>query len=201
MASKKKSFIKFMLALSALMAVSTPCLSEDQVHDYDWKVTLETEELTDVLNYNGSQLKNPVKVHVTLLEAGKSDEDALNYEDFWYVNGKPYGQEKHRDLDIPAGKAIAFRVVHKDKKVADKHDAAAANAIARVLVDTYNKGIMLTAIKVPQDSLNNIANHLEELNFTPANQNDPEQASESKVTIFLASETDSSVNQTLEYLN
>lgn len=196
-----KSIVGTVLALSSLIMLATASLSEDQVHDYDWKVTLETEELKDVLNYNGSKMKNPVKVHVTLLESGKPDDEAISYEDFWYVEGKPYGQEKHCKLSIPPGKAIAFRVKHKDQTVVEKHNAAAANAIARVLVDTYNDGIMLTAIKVPPDSLNSIVNHLQELNFTPANENSPEQASQSKVTLYVVSETDSSNGQTLEYLN
>jgi len=189
------------LALTCVLTAQIAGVGEDEVRDYDYTVYIETRELTDVLRYVNSPLRDPIKVSIKYAEAGQTEEDALYYEDFWYRKGKPYGQEKHRKLDIPPGKAIAFRVVHKDGDTSEERNRAAANAIVRVFVDVAGEGGLLTAVKVPGDSYASIISHIEELNFQPAPEATPDQPTDTKVNLFIVSQDDDSVSQTLNYMN
>lgn len=163
------------LVLTALAAVSLftsmtalPALAVN-VKKPDWVITLKTEEQKGVLRFKGSNVKDPVKVHVTYQkEDGPVDDTAVKYESFWYnAQGKPIGQEKFHEYEMSADQSIVIRVQPKNSdSLTEKESIAAAEAALRVYLDCgLHKG-RVPAIRVPKDAFDEFEQGLLQQKFT-----------------------------------
>ncbi len=187
------------LVFCTTLAIWCPAFAGPKVRDYDWTITIESQELKGLFNYKASKLKDPVKVKVTYLRSGDDPNNATPFEDFWYSpNGKPYGQDKHTKFDIPSGEQIAIKITTREANPQKKEFIAAANAAVRVYSDVFVHKGMISVILAPDDQFDTVVNALEDLNFSPVPEFQGETSISQKPVLFVASYSNSS-KQYLEY--
>lgn len=190
MLSIKKAMIALTVLCSYFASIPLPSLAGG-VKDADWLVTVQSEELKGMLNFNGSLHKDPVKVHVTYLDTEKSEDSTVNYEDFWYNSkGDLLGQEKHTKYDIRPAEQIIVRIKHKKNPAQQKEFHAVADAALRFYLDSCLHQGKVSAFRVPLDSFNDVEQAFEKLDYSPYAVVPEEVPGVSHVVLYLASEPD-----------
>jgi hypothetical protein len=173
-----------------------PTYAQDQLRGYDWEVIIKTEILKDYLSYSGSSFRPIVKAAVSYKETDKNN--ITQYEDLWYRGCDPVGSKRYHRFQVKSGDGLAIRVTHKNSSPDNAETCAAANAIVRLLLDSYLNGNSVIAAIVPSNSFSLIASNLQRQNFYEAGPSTPDQPEFSSIVLELQSDPPGS-KQTLNY--
>lgn len=115
--------------------------------------------------YAGSALSPVVEAHIRY---EKSDDSfSADYETIYFCKGRPFGLNRLSQLDIGEGQSIAVKVTHKTKTPTSYDFRAAANCIARMLLDVRVSRNALQAVTVPDDSYSYIISEMATERFQP----------------------------------
>ena len=165
---------------------------------YDWTIDLETDAVKGRLEYPGSKLNNLNRVKVFYHKGAKVEASKrTHYEDLWYQEDQIVGCRRDHKFTVKAGEHVAIRVRHASGASSGQAQAA-ADAIIRLVLDSYANGSMTSAVFVPADSFNEIVQRLGRLNFYPAGAVKPDQQVYTIMVLNLYSEPEGS-QQTLHY--
>jgi hypothetical protein len=186
----------FVLSCLLVICCAKTAVTQDQVRGYDWEVLIKTEPLKDYLSYSGSSFHPIIKAAVTYKESGKGG--VTQYEDLWYRGCDPVGSKRYHRFQIRSGDGVAIKVSHKNNSVENAETCAAANAIVRLLLDSYLNGNSVIAAIVPGNSFSQISSNLQRENFYVAGPATPDQPEFSSIVIELQSEPPGN-KQTLHY--
>lgn len=167
--------------------------AEDHVDlPYDWVMKVETQQLKRQFEYKGSTL-NPVEKLEVSWHPTKDENKVTKYEYLYYHEGRPFGMEKLRRLDMAQGEGLAIEIKHKDGDGTEAEKKGAANAAFRLALDAYLNKNPLAAVKVPIASFDVVSNQLISLGFHDAQNeggNDFNEGAKTDMTIYLYSVPD-----------
>jgi hypothetical protein len=170
-----------LLAVSMLMLngggrsalrLKTPKPLPPQVFDmepYDDVIELQCEELSNYLNFTGSQLKPIVKVAVSCYCDTKSNHcpQAVNYEDLWFASGDALGSKQARSFPIAERDQIAILIKPRLKPLSEGEIAACASALVRLRLALALNRNQLVTVRVPGQSMDGFIAQLRKQNFLP----------------------------------
>lgn len=169
------------------------------VKDYDWIVLVKTKKLERQFQYEGSTLKNVVECKVTYKK--KDDNEFHDYESLWYVDGKPFGLERRSKFEVvTAGEGICLQIEHEGGTPSDDEFKAAANMIARILVDCHTNRNPLEMIEVRDDSFNRISQEMQNHGWAEFHAQG-EQGVQVDVNIYIRAKDNPDTHVNLSYEN
>ncbi len=155
---------------------------------YDWTVEIETEEVKNFLDYPGSNMKPMVRARVSYYEGADKGTQSVRYEDLWYRRCDVVGCRRYHTLGLRKGEQIAIRVRHKSSQPSAAETCAVANAVVRLLLDSYLNHNMVSAVLIPADTFSSVAQELHHQNFFPAGPDTPDQPVYASIILHLFSE-------------
>jgi hypothetical protein len=165
-----------LLALLSFITVAGVALAQETFgRTYDWTIDLETEPVKGRLEFPGTKFNDLTRIKVFYHKGNKIDSTKrTHYEDLWYQEDQIIGCRREHGFGLKPGEHLVIRVKHKEGATsAEAH--AAADAIIRLVIDSYANGNMTSAVYVPGDSFNEIVQGLGRLNFFPAQPPKPDE--------------------------
>lgn len=192
-------FLSLLLSTMAFNAWR-PAVSQDTaLRGYDWIVEIRTEELKEHLSYAGCTLKPLFKAEVSYQKTGPSgDGKPTMYEDLFFRGCEAVGCRRHHPFDIHAGDGIALRVKSKAPTPATQESCAAANAICRLLLDSYLNSNSVVSVFVPYPMFSTLVQDLNRQNFYAASEASPDVPVYSSIVVHLRSDPPG-LTQTMNY--
>jgi len=166
------SFVVLSAGGRSALRVREPRPLPPQVFDmapYDDVVELQSEQLSNYLNFAGSQLKPIVKVAVSCYCDTKNNHcpQAVQYEDLWFRQGDPIGAKQYRPLPIPERDQIALLIKPRSKPLTEGEIASIAAALVRLrLAFSLNRNLIVT-VRIPNQSMDGFIAALRKQNFVP----------------------------------
>jgi|GEM_PF-2603125 len=182
-------FTTLLLVLSAVLLVYREPKCAASTRDFDWIITVTTEELKDYFTFPGTNLNPIVKVTVSYQDKKLTKGADTQYEDMYFRGCEAVGLRRYSVLNINNTGLGAIRILHKNTDADSGETCAAANAITRLLLDTYIMGDAPSVVLVPRTSFSAITQDLRRENFFPFDSN-AEQAVPASIILSLASEPD-----------
>lgn len=182
-------FTTVILLLSAALLVVKQPKVEANTRDFDWVITVTTEELKDYFTFPGTNLNPIVKVKVTYQDKKTTKNEEVPYEDLYFRGCEAVGLRRYSVLNINNTGLGAIRIQHKTSDAGSGETCSAANAITRLLLDTYILGDAPSVVLVPRTSFGPIAQDLRRENFFPF-ESGADQAIPASIILSLASEPD-----------
>ncbi len=183
-------FSTLLLVLSAaLLILREPKCQASSARDFDWTITVTTEELKDYFTFPGNNLNPIVKVKVVYQDKKTTKGEEVTYEDMYFRGCEAVGLRRYSVLNINNTGLGAIRIAHKNGDAGSGETCAAANAITRLLLDTYILGDAPSVVLVPRTSFSAIAQDLHKENFFPFDSN-ANEAVPASIILSLASEPD-----------
>lgn len=182
-------FSTLILVLSALLVVMRQNQCRANARDFDWVITVTTEELKDYFTFPGTNLNPIVKVKVVYQDKKITKGEDVPYEDLYFRGCEAVGLRRYAVLNVNNTGLGAIRIQHKNGDADSGESCAAANAITRLLLDTYILGDAPSVVLVPRTSFSSIAQDLRRQNFYPFDSN-ADQAVPASIILSLASEPD-----------
>lgn len=171
--------------------------SDPLVKDYDWIVLVKTKRLERQFQYQGSTLKDVIECKVSYKQ--KDDDKFHDYESLWYVNGKPYGLERRAKFEeVKEGEGVCLQIDHEDGYPTEDEYKAAANMVARLLVDCHTNKNPLEVIETRDDSFSRITQELENHGWEPF-QIQTDQFAQIKVNIYIRAKENQEMHTSLCY--
>jgi len=177
-----------------LLTFAPPHATADDHVDlpYDWVIKVETHQLKRQFEYKGSTLSPVEKLEVSW-HPTKDEDKVTKYEYMYYHEGRPFGMEKLRKMDMEQGEGVAIEIKHKDGDGTEAEKKDAANATFRLALDAYLNKNPLAAVKVPITSFDAVSNQLINLGFHDAQDEgggDFNQGAKSDMSLYLYSVPD-----------
>src|SRR5205085_2705740 len=120
------------------------------------------------------------------------------YEDLWFHGLRSLGCRRHGPLNLGHNKQVVICISGKGTDVDIEQNHAAGNAILRLIMDTYLQGNMVTAVIVPDASINDVADALQQRGFYIRPEPRPDEAVSGSLIIRLRGER-SGVTRTLVF--
>ncbi len=188
--------------LSLVAGFLIPAYGDHIAKPYDWTVELETRKLEHQFDYVGSHLKGVEKVKVSYQQtptAENPEPTRQHYENFWYHDGKPLGLERLHAYEITQGDGVSILIKHNDEMGSDKECKAAANAILRVILDSYLNKNAVVNVRIPPESFEKVRDYLMELGCLQHLPSGDDTVS-SSINIFLQTDPDPTQTETLYYI-
>ena len=186
--------VVFLYSLGALQPAHG--IGDAIAQPYDWTVEVKTEQLERQFEYQGSTIKPVVKAEVKYYEKGEPD-NKTDYENLWYHDGKPLGLERKHKYEITEGESVEIRVEHTTGSPTSGEYKAAANAISRILLDSYLHRCPVVIVHIKEGSLGAISSYLQARNWKIQTE-EADVAVAAAVNLFLQ-EGDDGAKQTLYY--
>lgn len=182
-------FTTLMLVLSAVLLFYREPKCNANTRDFDWVITVTTEELKNYFTFPGTNLNPIVKVTVSYQDKKTTKGEDQKYEDMYFRGCEAVGLRRYSVLNINNTGLGAIRIQHKNADAGTGETCAAANAITRLLLDTYILGDAPSVVLVPRTSFAAIGQDLRRENFYPFDSN-ADQAVPASIILSLASEPD-----------
>lgn len=91
----------------------------------------------------------------------------LDYEIFWYQNGRCVGAKRQNNLPMTPNSQGAIYFLSSGTDSFDVHAHETANAAVRLLLDVRLKNAIVAGVVVPDASFYQVADALADLNFLP----------------------------------
>lgn len=125
-------------------------------------VYVKAQALENYFNFSDSPFKAITKVTISdsLVEKGSAGPESL-YETLWYNGSQALGCRRYRDFDI-APLNVIYIYLNSSSALAN---AAASNALVRILLDAKLNRNRIIAVEVPVDFFSQFLRELENDNF------------------------------------
>jgi hypothetical protein len=191
-----RTALAFVTALSIMssgaVAIKALASGGQLSRPFEWTIEIDTQELPRQFQYHNSNLTQVVKAELNYYSMENQDSKTA-YEDLWYSEAHSLGLERHHNLEIRQGDAIAIRVVHNPKNPSSAFPAdeqrAAGKAVMKAIVDANINRNMVATIKVPQSAFNSISSEIQNYGFAPYSPSGGvETPINSDMNLFLESE-------------
>lgn len=193
---------KALLLCSMVSLFCSAAQSNDTlVKPYDWTVEIKTKPMPHFFEYSGSHLRGIEKLKVTYVhsaDATDPDPQPKDYENLWYHDGKPLGLERHNKFDLTKGEGVSILVSHKQASATDAECKAAANAILRLIVDSYLNKNAVVSVRCQPSSYERIKAYLEDQGCLE-NTSGNDQAIATAINIFFQNDSDANQYSNLYY--
>lgn len=190
----EKLVYRSLAACFATFALAVNVLGTNLGRTYDRIVEIRTCHVDHYFDYKGSVLHPPVKAAITTHAPG--NQDLREYEELWYRDWDCIGCRRLGGIGLKPGQQVALHVSH-DSGGSEREQAAAANAIVRLLLDCYANGAMVASVIVPDGSLSGIASAMRKASFIPGREAAPDEPVYTKLQLELR--TPSGAKQVMYY--
>jgi hypothetical protein len=153
---------------------------------YDWTVKIETEQLDQQFDYEGSPFKHPTKLNISTYPQD-NEKAASPYEKMWYHDGMPLGQDRTGKF-VQRGDVICIRVVGKKGSQQPAELKAAANAVMRLWLDAKANQNPLAVVRVPAASFGIMQSYIAMQHCVEVPMNTTDRAQKNYMRFTLESE-------------
>lgn len=189
-----------MLVIAALAGLVQFARSQDNyLQRYDWIIEAQMQELKGYVIYAGSTVRPIIKASITYKNTdAPSGSKPVKYEDLYFKGYEAIGCRRYHTLDLESGDGVAIRIKSKSQNVTLEQSSAAANAIVRLLLDSYLNGNSVVAVLLPRSSFERVVQNLQRANFYSAPPSSPDEPVDTAIILHLISEPPGS-SQTMYY--
>lgn len=165
---------------------SQPCKSQMIGGNYNNMILIETEEVKNEFEYNGSIIGPVIKAKVMHLRPNEDGSQPVVYETLWFHGWQTLGCRRASELKLANGQT-AIQLKHKSGYGSLLEGDASAKAILRVFVDLYAQKHAVTTIILPDDSMGYILNQMPRAGFNPGPKSKPDVPIYSSIVIPVTS--------------
>jgi len=136
---------------------------------YDDVLEIQSEELSNYLNFAASKMKPIVKVTVSCYCDTKNNHSpqSIPYEDLWFRGGDPIGSKQMRSLPVPEQDQVAVLIKPRLKALSEAEIAACASALVRLRLALSLNRNAVVVVRIPGQSMDGFVAELRKQNFLP----------------------------------
>ncbi len=171
-----------LLVFCSILFWTQPCKSQMLGGNYNNMVLIETEEVKNEFEYNGSIIGPVIKAKVTYSRPNEDGSQPVTYETLWFHGWQTLGCRRVNELKLGNGQT-AIQVKHKSGYGSLPEGEASAKAILRIFVDLYAQKHAVTTIIVPDESFGYILNQMPRAGFNPGPKSKPDVPVYSSIVI------------------
>jgi len=173
---KSRMFLPMLACLSLTLGATVHPLRADECTDVaqtkgapttsqeriipDFYIEAETAMSKTEFQHECFSMRSIVESSIKYYEVGK-EARKNDYEKLWYHDGRALCMERSADLDIPADKKIAIRIVHPSCSSSLEEGRASANVIMRMALDVLRNRDKIAVVEVPSSSYETILEELQ----------------------------------------
>lgn len=166
------SVVLVLISLAALVPAVAFAQAAGIQHKFDWTIQVETEKLDNYLQFTGSSLNPVIMARVSYAQGSLNDNNAIQYEQFFFRGDDVIGCRKQHTLDLGSGgQTVLFVLKHKAGAASDPSEGAAGiDAVVRLMLEARLKKLIPMSVIVPQDSFASAEDGLKRLKFYALSQ-------------------------------